>query len=142
MWNEINTKDDIENLMKIFGCFHDSCIKEIKYISGAYVDSDLRMKAVNDKRTLRIIFQRQYKNPNVIEMEFEGLEMLYLPPLGIKYSCNLYDATFFRENEKFYWADCSGLKLDELQEYEGTWLCANKAKWREKDEYIGDKEIY
>ena len=36
------------------------------------------------------------------------------------------------------------LTMDMLDEaaYEGTWLCAEKVRWRNVDEYIGNKEIY
>jgi hypothetical protein len=50
MWNEINTAKDIEIFMETYGYFHDSCLKEIRYLSGAYVNSNLSMYPVNHKR--------------------------------------------------------------------------------------------
>ena len=38
MWNEIKNEIDIENLMKEYSGFHDSCIVSINYHSGAFVD--------------------------------------------------------------------------------------------------------
>ena len=35
MWNKINDYNDIENFMNVVNSFHDSCIKELKYLSGA-----------------------------------------------------------------------------------------------------------
>lgn len=50
--------------------FHDSCLKELKYISGAYVNDELSMLPVNNQRVLSMIIQRQFKNPSVVEMQF------------------------------------------------------------------------
>ena len=44
MWNEISTDDDALKLMEAVCFFHDSCIKEMSYVSGAYVD----VKAVKE----------------------------------------------------------------------------------------------
>ena len=38
MWNEIENEIDIQNLMKEYFGFHDSCIVSISYHSGAFVD--------------------------------------------------------------------------------------------------------
>ncbi len=43
MWKTIETSADIQDLMDIFGGFHDSCLKEVRYNSGMQVNSDLRM---------------------------------------------------------------------------------------------------
>ena len=40
MWNEIKNEIDIENLMKEYCGFHDSCIVSINYHSGAFVDDN------------------------------------------------------------------------------------------------------
>lgn len=56
------------------GSFHDSCLKEMKYISGAYVDEELSMLPVNSKRMLSVIIQRQFENPSAIELQFVGLK--------------------------------------------------------------------
>ena len=41
MWNEISTDDDVLKFMEAVCFFHDSCIKEMSYVSGAYVDVNL-----------------------------------------------------------------------------------------------------
>ena len=43
MWNEISTDDDVLKFMEAVCFFHDSCIKEMSYVSGAYVDVNLSM---------------------------------------------------------------------------------------------------
>lgn len=74
MWNEIHNKNDLDNFMKKVADFHDSCIKEIKYISGAFVKENLSMFPENNKRILKMIIQRQFEDMPVIEMEFSGLK--------------------------------------------------------------------
>ena len=54
--------NDIEKFMKRICYFHDSCIKELKYLSGAFVDEDLAMYPVNDRRILKVAIQRQFEN--------------------------------------------------------------------------------
>ena len=41
MWNEIATQEDLASFMDTMCFFHDSCLKELKYISGAYVNEKL-----------------------------------------------------------------------------------------------------
>ena len=51
MWNEIKNEHDIEEFMNIVNEFSNSCIKEMRYISGGYVNAnDLSMYAVSDVR--------------------------------------------------------------------------------------------
>ena len=78
MWMEIFNEKDLKKFMDNVGFFHDSCIKEIKYLSGAYVNENLSMHAVNDQRILSVIIHRQYKNNTMFEMEFRGLKYLKL----------------------------------------------------------------
>ena len=80
MWNSISSEQDLSILMSTVCAFHDSCIKEIKYTSGAYVDNDLTMYPVNDLRALKMIIQRQFDNPSAIELEFLGLKYFRLSP--------------------------------------------------------------
>lgn len=55
--------------------FHDSCVKEMSYISGAYVDDSLSMYPLNDRRILRVVIQRQFDENSMIEMEFQGFKV-------------------------------------------------------------------
>ena len=141
MWNEIITQSDIDNLMKKYGHFHDSCVKEMKYLSGAFVDPDLSMYALSDKRILKILIQRQYREPTTIELEFSGLIKLSLPPYGDGLSSELFEAVMFIEDEIIYWGD-SYWFTDKRSEYDGTWVSAKKARWRIADQYIGNEEVY
>ena len=55
MWETISSSDEISRFMERVYDFHDSCVKEISYISGAYVDDSLSMYPLNDRRILRVI---------------------------------------------------------------------------------------
>lgn len=57
MWNELYTQQQIDEFMREIHGFHDSCIKEMKYSSGAYVETNLSMSPVNTKRTLTVLIQ-------------------------------------------------------------------------------------
>ena len=127
MWHEIKTKDDIQSFMDVFGHFHDSCIKEINYVSGAFVDEDLSMSPVNDKRELEVIFQRQVYNPTTIEMCFCGLVKLNLEPVGINYTCEIHGAILVQKDGCFYWFDSD---IPDMENYNGTWICAKGLRWR------------
>lgn len=142
MWNYIRNEQDISILMETACDFHDSCIKEIKYISGAYVDNDLAMHPVNDLRVLKMIVQRQFDNPSVIELEFSELKYFRLTPCDEQYTCELLDATLLLKDDCVYWCDCGGLTIAELEQYSGTTVCASKVRWRAANEYIGAQEVY
>lgn len=45
--------------MQEFVGFHDSCIKEIKYVSGCYVDRERSMQPINSIRKVEVVFQSQ-----------------------------------------------------------------------------------
>lgn len=58
MWSKIDSESDIIDFMRIVNDQSDSCIKEIKYVSGGYVSENLGMHAVNTKRNLYIYIFR------------------------------------------------------------------------------------
>jgi len=142
MWNEINNDEDLKHFMDIHYAFHDSCVKELRYISGAYVDENLSMYPRNNKRILKVIIQRQFENPSVIELEFLGLKYLKLFPVDEKDTCEILDVTMILKEDCIFWCDCGGLSEADLENYTGTIICASKVRWRAADEYIGSKEVY
>ena len=142
MWNEISNEKDLYSFMDNMYGFHDSCLKEIKYISGAYVDEELSMFPVNSQRILNVIIQRQFRHPSVIEMQFVGLKYLKLFPCDDDYTCEILDATMILKEDCVYWCDCGGLSEEDIESYTGTVICASKVRWRAVDEYIGQNEIF
>lgn len=142
MWNEIVCKKDLDSFMNIMCGFHDSCVKEIKYISGAYVNEKLSMSPVNSQRVLCVIIQRQFEDPSAIEMQFAGLKYLKLFLNGENYTCEILDASMIIKEDCIYWCDCGGLSEKDIESYTGTTICASKVRWRAADEYIGEQEVY
>ncbi|MBE7030715.1 MAG: hypothetical protein E7409_04715 [Ruminococcaceae bacterium] len=129
MWNEINTEQELNEFLELYGNFHDSCLKELRYISGAFVNKNLGMHPINDKRKLYVVFQRQCEKNPTIEIEFSGLLKLNLLPNDETYTCEILDVAMFFENGEFYWGDSIWFK-EEREQYDGTWICAKRVRWR------------
>ena len=142
-WNEITSEQALAKFAELTGHFHDSCIKELQYISGAYVAPNLSMYPINDQRLLRMVIQCQSKAHPVIEMEFKGLKTLMLSPVGTDYTCEVTDTTMFMKDNCVYWCDEGGLTENDLKDESGTIVCAEKLRWRLLDEsYLGNIVIY
>lgn len=143
MWHEIKNNDDIKNLMERVWEFHDSCIKEIKYTSGAYVQENLAMRPINESRILKVLIQRQFKDMPVIELEFAGLKYLKLLPNDDNYTCEILDSTLIMKDNDIYWCDCGGFSEINLEtENVNTIICASKLRWRAVDNALGTEEFY
>ena len=142
MWNEITNQNELERFVELFSNFHDSCIKEFKYTSGAFVDKNLIMYPINDKRNFNIIFQRQFSNPSVVEMEFMGLLKLNMFPANENYTCEIFEATMLLCDDCIYWYDSKKISIDEINDYKGNLICSSKIRWRVADEYIGQQDVF
>ena len=131
-WNEILSEQDLAEFAAMTGHFHDSCIKELRYVSGAYVDENLNMYPLNDRRVLRMVAQCQSREHPVVELEFAGLKALSLSPVGTDYTCEISEAVMRMKDGCFYWSDGGD-----------TTVCAEKLRWRLlSGDRLGDKEIY
>ena len=128
--------------MKEMFHFHDSCIKEMHYLSGAYVESNLSMYPINNRRTLRVIIQRQFDRNSMIEMEFIWLKQLQLLPVDENYTCEILESTLIMKDGYIYWCDCGNLSEKDLVDYEGTLICASQLRWRSIENHMGEKEFY
>jgi len=142
MWNEILNDKDIGKFMKKLCGFHDSCIKEMRYISGAYVNKELSMYPINDRRTLSVIVQRQFDELSVIEMEFSGLRFLKLFPVFENYTCEILDASMFIKDGCIWWCDRGEITGADVEKYDGTVICAAKLRWRALEKSIGNEEYF
>lgn len=68
-WVDIEDNEGVKILLNLFGNFHDSCLKEFHMWSDHYVENDLSMQTSSELDTkVRIIFQRQARNPSAIEL--------------------------------------------------------------------------
>ena len=72
MWNEVKNSNDITEVMERLAYFHDSCLKELKYVSGAYIEGNA-MQPLNEKRMLSIIIHCGVADIDAIEMEFRTI---------------------------------------------------------------------
>ena len=142
MWEIIHTNTEILKFMESICYFHDSCIKEISYISGAYVGENLSMHPLNDRRILRVVIQRQYEKNSMIEMEFQGLKYLKLSPVDESYTCEILDSKMIMKDGSFYWCDCGNVLESDLDDYAGTLICASGFRWRSIENHMGKKEFY
>lgn len=142
MWNEVLDKNDLQCFMNEIGCFHDSCIKEMRYLSGAYVDDDLAMHPVNDKRILNVIIQHQFEDLSMIEMQFVGLKCLKLFPINEEYTCEILDSTMLLKDDCICWCDCGDISENDFADYEGTFVCALKLRWRSIENRMGQDDFY
>lgn len=142
MWKKLCTNDDIVEFMDNVCYFHDSCIKEIRYLSGAYVTENLSMYPINDRRMLRMVIQRQYEKDSMIELEFRGVKIFKLFPAEEDYTCEILDSTMKIKDDNIYWYDCGNLLDENLDGYTGTLICAAELRWRSIENYMGEKEFY
>ena len=142
MWNEIRSEQDIRDFMDKVYAFHDSCIKEMHYVSGASVNADLRMYPLNDRRVLNVIIQRQFEDVSMIEMEFAGLKYLNLSPVDEQYTCEIFGSTLLIKDRDIYWCDGQNVSEDDIEDYDGTIICAARLRWRAIDGHMGNGEFY
>ncbi|MBQ8975697.1 MAG: hypothetical protein IJ072_08275 [Oscillospiraceae bacterium] len=142
MWNYINDALSIKAFMEKVDYFHDSCIKEMKYLSGAYVQEHFSMYPVNDKRLLCVVIQLQKRELPMIELVFEGLRYLKLFPADEEYTCEILDSAMFLKDDCIYWCDSGDICEENLNSYEGTLICAKKLKWRIVEGCMGEGEFY
>jgi hypothetical protein len=144
-WREINTSEDIRDLMTYYGGFHDACIKDIRYTSGARVDNNGAMGFGESKdRQVDIVFQRQ-RNPSAIELRFIGMRAMCIAGWQGNYSCEIYDCYLTIHNDLMpnsndnliIWADNSLFnpvdlfEIDMLTEPRTSFIVADKLRWRE-----------
>ena len=106
--------------------FHDSVLKELNYISGAYVNNDKSMYPMADLRKVTMCFESQWCQS--IEMIFEGVTALNLRPSGDNYDSIIFDASLYLKDASIFFSDCYLEQID--KPYEGTWITAYSLRWR------------
>ena len=139
MWTEILTEEQLSGFMAKMHSFHDCCVREMKYVSGAYVDHERDMHAVNDKRCLSVIIQSQAADAGTVEMEFSGLKFLHLAPPGTDYTCEIScGALFFTGDGDICWSDSDDLTPENMKDigtdWWGTVIRAERLRWRPAEE--------
>lgn len=127
-----------------YGHFHDSCITNLTYKSGAYVDKHKTMHFGDiDGRELNLIIQRQWE-PITLELCFVGVRRFHVVGWQDNYLCDImYAYLSFHKDvlpgepiELIVWADTEYFNLEEiaisnsLKEPADSYVIANTLKWR------------
>ena len=141
-YNVIKNANDILYLMEKYNDFHDSCIKEIHYLSGGFVGENLAMYPINDQRRVSIIFQRQGASDSVIELLFMGVDKINLEPRNEEYDCIIFGASLKIVNNLVYWSEYDDFDENDLVNERGTWISARQVMWRELPGALGDQPIF
>jgi len=143
-WKEIKCQKDIDEFMYNMSNFHDSCLKELRYESGAYVGENLSMMPVNVKRDVYVVLQMQAEKPSVVEILFKGVEKLNLKPVNENYTCEIFNAYMCIEDDELVWFDNGDFKdsYQELYEKDDTWIKAHKVFWRPINNWLGEQLVY
>lgn len=139
-WIEVNSKEDVDYLNDIFGNFHDSCLKEICFSSGGYVQEDLSMHALGQP-IARFLFQRQWENPSAIEIEFRDVIQINIKPEGENEFVDIMIEHLYLYDNIFFWS-ARDYEIHEADKDCHTWISAKSVYWRIRDDFLGNKKIY
>ena len=138
---QIYTESDIQKLNEKFNFFHDSCIKEINYISGEYVDEKGAMYPFNSERKLSVMLQSQNAQIRAIELVFEKIRSFYMAPKIPDYDGIIYESYFTKDHDLFYWSDSDEFISEPKLNDPGTFIIAESVKWRGVH-FFGNEQIY
>lgn len=140
IWNEIKTRNDVEKLNDMFDNFHDSYLKEMSFSSGCFIDEKLKMHEINNP-TARFLFQRAWRNPAVIEIQFENVIQVNIKPNSKNEFSDIMIAHLYLEDNVYFWsARDYEFKEDGKDNY--TWIASRGVKWRINNNCLGEKTIY
>lgn len=140
LWNEIITQEDVKNFNDLFGGFHDSCLKEMCFSSGGWVSVDLRMD-VQSNPIARFLFQRQWEDPSVIEVEFSKIIQINIKPVPESDGVDIIRTHLYLEDDIFFWSE-KDYQFWREDKDRCTWIASKVVKWRERDDLLGEEKIY
>jgi len=137
-WRPLVSQADLDQLMHVFGGFHDGCIREAHIWTESFVDTGMRMSCASDLDTrLRLLIQRQWKDPSAIELLFEQVITFHLQPSPENYDSIIFGAAMLCRDGTFYWAEDSGWTPDSPKRDDASWIAAKKLSWRDVSEWMG-----
>jgi hypothetical protein len=142
MWQELKDQTDVEELMRVFGSFHDSCLKEIAVRNREYVASGLAM-GFDNPTAVRFLFQRQFRNPVAIELQFEDVEDFNWVHFNTQHDTGfsvIYQAVFFWQDSLLYWAEDIDWHLTADDRNDFRWISAKRARWRTVEDGAGPED--
>lgn len=144
-WTEILDDSAIDELMRRFAGFHDSCIVSVNYLSGAYVDDKKGMGYGGiDRHTLSMILHSQCAEP--LELFFSGVRKCCITGFRESFFCDIFGASLrfstsllgkTRDDRLIVWANWENFNPLSYSEkyplnnsYEVTYVIAEKLKYR------------
>lgn len=139
-WQIIKSQADVDYLNDAFDNFHDSYLKELCFSSGSYINLDRSMNE-NNEPIARFLFQRQWENPSVIEIEFKDVIQLNVKPEDKDEFTYISIAHLYLHNDTFFWS-ARDYEIHEDGKDAYTWVAAKQARWRVRDELMGSKKVY
>ena len=140
VWHAIDSEQSITELMKLFGGFHDGCVREIHVQSGTYVDEN---RALHPAWHIDVTFfvQRQWPNPSAIEMKFENVARMNIAPEKENYDPWIFGASLHMFDGLIFWSEIE--EFNPMDPCIGRiWISAKKAYWRDVSGWMGNKIRY
>lgn len=138
MFKEIKTEKDIEELMKAYENFHDSCIVNIKYESELKVDEDSAMvfPKTGEGHEMTVTFQSQIV-AKTLELYFKGVRRFYLSALTDNYANEIFEGKicFINSDKKLIlWSDDINFDLKKininLSEPQGSFIVSDALSYK------------
>ncbi|OAN12724.1 hypothetical protein D3D03_09210 [Exiguobacterium sp. RIT452] len=141
-WNELKEESEIRELLEDFGYFHDGCLKEMHMWTETYIDENLTMAAPSGLDTnVKLLFQRQFKNPSAIELWFEGVTGIHILPTPENFPSILFEAVILKQHDTYYWSDDVDFDPSTIEQ-NVSWISAKKLRWRERNDWMGKQHRY
>lgn len=142
-WNELRSQSDLDGLLRLFGGFHDGCLREAHVWTEHFVTPDLHMHCSPELDTAaRLLIQRQAHSPSAVELLFEQVTMLHLKPSPPNYDSIIFGATLLCRDDTFYWSDTEDWHPEQEGSSDATWIGCKKLSWRDASEWMGAELRY
>ncbi len=139
MWTELITTQDIKCFLEKINYFVDSCIKEMKYVSGSYSENGATLYAINDIRDLYILFDSISSCYQTFEVKFSKIHKLILEPYTDEQDSVIYDSTLIKKENLFYWFDHKEKDICNFTP-NGTAVVAEKVSWKPINNSLGKED--
>jgi hypothetical protein len=142
-WLELESPEELEVLLVLFGGFHDGCLREAHVWSETWVAEDLSMACPGHLDTnVRMLFQSQWRDPSAIELWFSEVVAFHLTPSPENYDSIIFDAILTKRDGVIFWADGGDWHPEHPQRDENTWIAARRLCWRDASAWMGDQLRY
>ena len=128
-WKAIRGQEDCENLLDLFGGFQDGCVRELHAWTGHYVDQEFSM-ACDPTFNLRMLVQRQWRDPSAIELVFGEVESIKWFPAKPDSDDTILNAWLFVTEGVLVWS------LAPPEEFEEWTHVASRKLWVERSERV------